>query len=110
MRRLSRIAALGPRLLGTVQRLRFASALEHRRHAQILLAWADRLRSYPRPPQSPPPPCMPIVTDPLFYLLAIPAVTLLGLGKGGFAGVGMISTPLLALVLPPLQAAAILLP
>lgn len=53
---------------------------------------------------------MTIVTDPLFYLLAIPAVTLLGLGKGGFAGVGMISTPLLALVLPPLQAAAILLP
>src|SRR5262249_58801814 len=49
-------------------------------------------------------------TDPLFYLLAIPAVTLLGLGKGGFAGVGMIATPLLALVLPPLQAAAILLP
>jgi uncharacterized membrane protein YfcA len=37
-------------------------------------------------------------------------VTLLGLGKGGFAGVGMISTPLLALVIPPLQAAAILLP
>jgi len=53
---------------------------------------------------------MTIVTDPLFYLLAIPAVTLLGLGKGGFAGVGMISTPLLALALPPLQAAAILLP
>src|SRR5436305_15051464 len=53
---------------------------------------------------------MTIVTDPLFYLLAIPAVTLLGLGKGGFAGVGMISAPLLALVLPPLQAAAILLP
>jgi uncharacterized protein len=53
---------------------------------------------------------MHIVTDPLFYLLAIPAVLALGLGKGGFAGVGMISTPLLALVLPPLQAAAILLP
>src|SRR4051795_9995593 len=53
---------------------------------------------------------MHIVTDPLFYLLAIPAVLALGLGKGGFAGVGMISTPLLALVVPPLQAAAILLP
>jgi uncharacterized protein len=51
-----------------------------------------------------------VVADPLFYLLAVPAVTFLGLGKGGFAGVGMISTPLLALVLPPLQAAAILLP
>jgi uncharacterized membrane protein YfcA len=51
-----------------------------------------------------------VITDPVFYLLAIPAVTLLGLGKGGFAGVGMISTPLLALVVPPLQGAAILLP
>jgi uncharacterized membrane protein YfcA len=49
-----------------------------------------------------------VITDPVFYLLALPAVLLLGLGKGGFAGVGMISTPLLALVLPPLQAAAIL--
>ena len=53
---------------------------------------------------------MTIITDPLFYLLAIPAITALGLGKGGFAGVGMISTPLLALTMPPLQAAAILLP
>ena len=51
-----------------------------------------------------------MITDPLFYLLAIPAITALGLGKGGFAGVGMISTPLLALIMPPLQAAAILLP
>ena len=51
-----------------------------------------------------------MITDPLFYLLAIPAVTLLGLSKGGFAGLGMISTPLLALVVPPLEAAAILLP
>jgi uncharacterized protein len=53
---------------------------------------------------------MTIITDPLFYLLAIPAIVALGLGKGGFAGVGMISTPLLALTMPPLQAAAILLP
>jgi len=53
---------------------------------------------------------LPVITDPLFYLLAIPAVTLLGLSKGGFAGLGMISTPLLALVMPPLEGAAILLP
>ena len=53
---------------------------------------------------------MTIITDQLFYLLCIPAVLALGLGKGGFAGVGMISTPLLALTMPPLQAAAILLP
>ena len=55
-------------------------------------------------------PRMTIITDPLFYLLAIPAIVALGLAKGGFAGVGMVSTPLLALTMPPLQAAAILLP
>jgi uncharacterized membrane protein YfcA len=53
---------------------------------------------------------MTIIADPYFYLLAIPAVIALGLGKGGFSGVGVISTPLLAVVLPPLEAAAILLP
>jgi uncharacterized protein len=37
-------------------------------------------------------------------------VTLLGLSKGGFAGLGTMSTPLLALIVPPLEAAAILLP
>jgi uncharacterized membrane protein YfcA len=51
-----------------------------------------------------------VITDPLFYLLAVPAVTFLGLSKGGFAGLGMVSTPLLALVVPPLEAAAIMLP
>jgi len=53
---------------------------------------------------------MTLITDPLFYLCAIPAVVMLGLSKGGFSGIGMVSTPLLALVLSPLQAAAILLP
>ena len=51
-----------------------------------------------------------VIDDPLFYLLAIPAVTLLGLSKGGFAGLGMVATPMLALVVPPLQSAAIILP
>src|SRR5215831_11026073 len=51
-----------------------------------------------------------VITDPIFYLLALPAVTVLGLGKGGFAGIGMAATPLLALYVPPLQAAAIMLP
>jgi len=51
-----------------------------------------------------------MLTDPLFYALAIPAVILLGLAKGGFAGVGAISLPLLALAISPVQAAAILLP
>ena len=53
---------------------------------------------------------MTIITDPVFYLAAIPAVIFLGLSKGGFSGIGMISTPLLALILPPLEAAAVLLP
>jgi len=51
-----------------------------------------------------------VITDPLFYALAIPAVVALGLSKGGFAGVGQMATPLLALVMPPLEAAAIMLP
>jgi uncharacterized membrane protein YfcA len=51
-----------------------------------------------------------IVTDPLFYVLAVPAVVALGLSKGGFAGMGQMATPLLALVMPPLEAAAIMLP
>ena len=51
-----------------------------------------------------------VITDPWFYLLALPAVTVLGLGKGGFAGIGMAAAPLLSLYIPPLQAAAILLP
>jgi uncharacterized membrane protein YfcA len=51
-----------------------------------------------------------LITDPIFYLLAIPAVIALGLSKGGFSGVGQIATPLVALILPPLEAAAILLP
>jgi len=53
---------------------------------------------------------MPFLADPLFLTLAVIAVTALGLSKGGFAGVGVVSTPLLATILPPLQAAAILLP
>jgi uncharacterized protein len=51
-----------------------------------------------------------LLSDPLFYAVAIPAVIALGLAKGGFAGVGTIATPLVALVLPPFEAAALLLP
>jgi uncharacterized membrane protein YfcA len=51
-----------------------------------------------------------VITDPLFYLLAIVAVTLLGLSKGGFFGLGVMGLPLLSLHMPPLQAAAIILP
>jgi uncharacterized membrane protein YfcA len=51
-----------------------------------------------------------VLTDPLFAAICIFSVILLGLAKGGFAGVGMVATPLMALVVSPLQAAAILLP
>jgi uncharacterized protein len=45
-----------------------------------------------------------------FYLLAIPAVIVVGLAKGGFSGMGALGMPLLALAMDPIQAAAILLP
>ena len=46
----------------------------------------------------------------LFYALAVPAVILLGLSKGGFAGVGALSMPIVAMAISPVRAAAILLP
>jgi uncharacterized membrane protein YfcA len=51
-----------------------------------------------------------MLTSPEFYATAIPAVILLGLSKGGFAGVGALGMPLMALTVPPMQAAAITLP
>ena len=51
-----------------------------------------------------------IISDPFFYMVAIPAVIILGLSKGGFAGIGTAATPMLALYLPPLEAAALTLP
>jgi uncharacterized protein len=51
-----------------------------------------------------------MITDPFAYLVASVAVACLGLSKGGFIGFGLIATPLLALAIPPIQAAAILLP
>lgn len=48
--------------------------------------------------------------EPAFYLLAIPAVLLVGLAKGGLSGMGALGMPLLALAMDPVQAAGILLP
>lgn len=54
---------------------------------------------------------MPIVSDPWFYIMAIPAVLIYGIGKGGLGGaLGIIAVPLMALTISPTQAAAILLP
>jgi uncharacterized membrane protein YfcA len=51
-----------------------------------------------------------MITDPLFYLAAIPAVILVGLSKGGFIGLSVLGMPLFALFVSPIQAAAIMLP
>lgn len=51
-----------------------------------------------------------MITDPFFYVVATPAVILLGMAKGGFAGIGVIALPLMALAISPVQAAAITLP
>ena len=49
--------------------------------------------------------------DLLFYAAAIPAVALVGLSKGGLGGAfALMGVPLLAMVVPPMQAAAIFLP
>src|SRR6516165_197509 len=52
----------------------------------------------------------PIISDPAFYAVAIPAVIFLGLAKAAFPALRPGATPLLALYLPPLEAAALLLP
>lgn len=51
-----------------------------------------------------------MITEPTFYVAAVPAVILLGLSKGGFAGLGALGMPLMALAVPPVQAAAVTLP
>lgn len=51
-----------------------------------------------------------MLTDPWFYAVAIPAVIIFGLAKGGFAGVSVLGIPLMALVMSPIRAAASVLP
>lgn len=46
----------------------------------------------------------------LYYLCAVIAVILSGLAKGGFAGVGALAMPIMALGVDPVRGAAILLP
>ncbi len=52
-----------------------------------------------------------MITDFYFYLAAVPAVLLYGMGKGGLGGApGAVAVPLMALATDPVTAATILLP
>ncbi len=52
-----------------------------------------------------------MIADPLFWAAALPAVLVFGISKGGFGtGLGILAVPLMALAIPPAQAAAIMLP
>ena len=51
-----------------------------------------------------------MINDPWFWALAVPAVALTGISKGGMGGGAAVATPLMALAIPPAQAAAIMLP
>ncbi|NNJ98939.1 MAG: sulfite exporter TauE/SafE family protein [Desulfatitalea sp.] len=52
-----------------------------------------------------------MISDPVFYVAAIPCVLLYGMAKGGLGpAVGAIVVPIMSLVISPVQAAAILLP
>ena len=56
-------------------------------------------------------PALPLITDPWFYIVAVPAVLLLGISKSGFcAGFGSLAVPMMALAVSVPQAAAILMP
>ncbi|MEY3144644.1 MAG: hypothetical protein RL342_315 [Pseudomonadota bacterium] len=53
----------------------------------------------------------PLITDPFFYAVSVPAVLLLGVAKSGFgAGLGSLAVPMMALAVSVPRAAAILMP
>ncbi len=52
-----------------------------------------------------------MIADVWFYVLAVPAVLIAGISKGGFgSGLVVLAVPLMSLRVPPPQAAAIMLP
>ena len=47
---------------------------------------------------------IPLISDPIFYAVAVPAVILVGLSKGGLGGAaGFIGVPMMALATSPVQ-------
>lgn len=53
---------------------------------------------------------MELLSDPFALAMAVLAVVIVGMAKGGFSGLGVLATPLLALAMPASTAAALLLP
>ena len=52
-----------------------------------------------------------MIQDPLFYFLAVPAVLIAGISKGGFgSGLALVAVPMMSLIVPVPVAAAIMLP
>lgn len=52
-----------------------------------------------------------MLSDPSFYMAAVPAVLIFGVSKGGFGGgLGIAAVPLMAMVVAPATAAGIMLP
>ena len=51
-----------------------------------------------------------MISDPIFYLAAIPAVLFVGISKGGLGAIALFGVPIMSLVISPVQSAAIMLP
>jgi uncharacterized membrane protein YfcA len=51
-----------------------------------------------------------LLSDPAFVAVAIVAVLVTGISKGGFGGMALLAVPLMSLVISPIQAAGIMLP
>jgi hypothetical protein len=51
-----------------------------------------------------------MLSDPLFWAAAIPAVIMVGLSKGGLGPLGTLAVPILSIAISPVQAAGLTLP
>lgn len=51
-----------------------------------------------------------MITDPWFYVAAVPAMIILGLGKAGFSSIGVLIVPIMSLTLSPIRVVGIVLP